>query len=357
MTKRSKDLGLFKNHFPSGKFNAITDIKNFLVGYKTICQKPKSSNRNLIRSGVTVLLPRGKDKNPSPVWAGFYSLNGNGEMTGTHWINDGGYFIGPICLTNSHNIGIVHHTATKWIIKNYKKKWTENHLWAMPVVAETYDGVLSDINSQPISEKDVWQAFSDVKTGKIKEGNVGGGTGMICYEFKGGTGTSSKIIKINKKKYTVATIVQANHGVRPWFTVEGKNLGHKISRDRLLEGQTEKGSIVVIIATDAPMMPHQLKRLAKRAAIGIGRTGTPGGNNSGDIFLALSTANKKKLPQIDKSINQFDYLNDEIFDSFYEATVQSTEESILNAMLAAKDVISIKPKGKLVSSLKPLDLV
>lgn len=357
MTKRAKDYGLFKNHLPSGKFNSITDIKNFLVGYKTICQKPNSSNSKLIRSGVTVLLPRGKDKNPSPVWAGFYSLNGNGEMTGTHWINDGGYFVGPICLTNSHNIGIVHHTATKWIIKNYKKSWKENHLWAMPVVAETYDGVLSNINSQPINENDVWQAFADAKTGKIKEGNVGGGTGMICYEFKGGTGTSSKIIKINKKNYTVATLVQANHGIRPWFTVEGKNLGQKILRNRLLEGQNEKGSIVVIIATDAPMMPHQLKRLAKRAAIGIGRTGTPGGNNSGDIFLALSTSNKKKLPQLDKTVSQFEYMNDEVFDLFYEAVVQSTEESILNAMLAAKDVVSIKPKGKLVSSLKPSDLI
>lgn len=357
MTKRAKDYGLFKNHLPSGKFNSITDIKNFLVGYKTICQKPSSSSSKLIRSGVTVLLPRGKDKSPCPVWAGFYSLNGNGEMTGTHWINDGGYFVGPICLTNSHNIGIVHHTATKWIIKNYKKSWKENHLWAMPVVAETYDGVLSNINSQPINENDVWQAFADAKTGKIKEGNVGGGTGMICYEFKGGTGTSSKIIKINKKNYTVATLVQANHGIRPWFTVEGKNLGQKILRNRLLEGQNEKGSIVVIIATDAPMMPHQLKRLAKRAAIGIGRTGTPGGNNSGDIFLALSTSNKKKLPQLDKTVSQFEYLNDEVFDLFYEAVVQSTEESILNAMLAAKDVVSIKPKGKLVSSLKPSDLI
>jgi len=360
MTLRSKELGLFKSHLPSGKFNSITDIKDFLVGYKTICQKPNASNSSLIRSGVTVLLPRGREKNPSPVWAGFYSLNGNGEMTGTHWIKDGGYFVGPICLTNSHNIGIVHHTATKWMIKNYKKQWTENHLWAMPVVAETYDGVLSNINSQPITENDVWQAFSNAKTGKVKEGNVGGGTGMICYEFKGGTGTSSKIVKINKTKYTLATIVQANHGIRPWFTVEGKNLGKQITRNRLLNTKEldskEKGSIVVIIATDAPMLPHQLKRLAKRAAIGIGRTGTPGGNNSGDIFLALSTNNKKKLPQIDRAVNKFEYLNDEVFDTFYEAVVQSTEESILNAMLAAKDMVSIKPKGKLISSLKPQDL-
>ncbi len=357
--KRSRDLGLFKSHLPTGRYNSITDIKNLLVGYKTIYQKPKSSNKNLIRSGVTVILPKGREKIPTTTWAGSFSLNGNGEMTGTHWINDGGYFVGPISITNSHNVGMVHHSVTKWMINQYKKSWFNNHLWAMPVVCETYDGVLSDINSQPIKETHVKEAFKDAKSGQIKEGNVGGGTGMVCYEFKGGTGTSSRIVKIKNKKYIIATLVQANHGIRPWLTVDGKKLGNKITRNRLIENENfskERGSIIVIVATDAPMLPHQLKRIAKRAAIGIGRTGTPGGNNSGDIFLAFSTANKKNIPQLDKDFCNINYINDELFDNFYLATVESTEESIINAMLAAKDTVSIRPKGYKVSSLKPSDL-
>lgn len=356
--KRSRDLGLFKSHLPTGRYNSITDIKNLLVGYKTIYQKPKASDKNLIRSGVTVVLPKGKEKKPTPTWAGTFALNGNGEMTGTHWINDGGYFVGPIAITNTHSVGMVHHSVTKWMINQYKKFWINNHLWAMPVVCETYDGVLNDINSQPIKESHVFEAFKDAKSGKIQEGNVGGGTGMICYEFKGGTGTSSRIIKINKKKYTIATLVQANHGIRPWLTVDGKKVGNKLTRNRLIEDDSkpkERGSIIVLVATDAPMLPHQLKRIAKRAAIGIGRTGTPGGNNSGDIFLAFSTANISNIPQLDNNFGNMNFINDDLFDDFYLATVESTEESIINAMLAAKDTMSIRPKGHLVSSLKPSD--
>ena len=159
--KRSRDLGLFKSHLPTGRHNSITDIKNLLVGYKTIYQKPKASDKNLIRSGVTVVLPKGKEKKPTPTWAGTFALNGNGEMTGTHWINDGGYFVGPIAITNTHSVGMVHHSVTKWMINQYKKFWTNNHLWAMPVVCETYDGVLNDINSQPIKESHVFEAFRD----------------------------------------------------------------------------------------------------------------------------------------------------------------------------------------------------
>ena len=341
---RGRDLGLpFQGQ--TGANNAITDVPGVKVGF---CTKNTGEGRLVqgkgpVRTGVTAILPLGTNPEPQPVWAGMYALNGNGEMTGTHWIQDGGYFVGPVCITNTHSVGMVHHAATKWIIQNYADAWESEHLWAMPVVAETYDGVLNDINGQHITEEDALEALNSATSGPVAEGNVGGGTGMICYEFKGGTGTSSRCLEVDNEEFVVGALVQANHGLRPWLTVLGKPVGRSMTEDRLMD--QENGSIIVILGTDLPMAPHQLHRMAKRAAIGIGRGGTPGGNNSGDIFLAFSTANRCPIPQLAGPRFEFDLINDEEFDPIYMAAVEAIEEAVINAMLAAEDMTTLKPSG------------
>ena len=347
---RGRELGL---PFPGnvGPNNAITDVPGIEVGYCTRIEGKGSlkPGEGPIRTGVTAILPRGKSTEPQPVWAGQHSLNGNGEMTGTHWIHDGGYFVGPVCLTNTHSVGRVHHAATQWMIKHYSSVWQREHLWAMPVVAETYDGVLNDINGQHITEDNALQAINSAAAGPIAEGNVGGGTGMICYEFKGGTGTSSRCVNVDTQKFVVAALVQANHGLRPWLTVLGKAVGNCMFENRLME--QEQGSIIVVLATNLPMAPHQLQRLAKRAAIGIGRGGTPGGNNSGDIFLAFSTANPQPLPQLSSAWSNMKTINDERLDPIYMAAVESVEEAVINAMLAAEDMSTLKPSGLICKAI------
>ena len=357
---RGRQLGLpFEGE--TGEFNAITDVPGVLVGSKTLISGslPMIQGKGPIRTGITSILPKGFNKEPQPIWAGMHALNGNGEMTGSHWIKDGGYFIGPICITNTHSVGITHHASIKWIINQYKEYWSKNHLWAMPVVAETYDGVLNDINGQHVTESDVTEAINIAKPEEVQEGNCGGGTGMICYEFKGGTGTSSRMINIEGEKFTIATLVQANHGIRPWLNILGVPVGKHLDNDRLKSvfENNELGSIIVIIATDAPIMPHQLRRMAKRAALGIARGGSPGGSNSGDIFLAFSTANSKLIPQLSKSKLQFEYINDEVFDDIYLSIVQSVEESVINAMLAADDMETIRPEGFICKAINYEDLI
>ena len=357
---RGRQLGLpFEGE--TGEFNAITDVPGVLVGSKTLISGslPMIQGKGPIRTGITSILPKGFIKEPQPIWAGMYALNGNGEMTGSHWIKDGGYFIGPICITNTNSVGITHHASIKWIINQYKEYWSKNHLWAMPVVAETYDGVLNDINGQHVTESNVTEAINKAKSEEVQEGNCGGGTGMICYEFKGGTGTSSRMINIEGEKFTIATLVQANHGIRPWLNILGVPVGKHLDNDRLLDvfENNELGSIIVIIATDAPIMPHQLRRMAKRAALGVARGGSPGGNNSGDIFLAFSTANSKLIPQLSKSKLQFEYINDEEFDDIYLSIVQSVEESVINAMLAADDMETIRPEGFVCKAINYEDLI
>lgn len=351
MTKpRGRELGL---PFPGnpGPYNAITDVPGLEVGYCTRIEGdgPLIEGKGPVRSGVTAILPVGKQTEPQPIWAGMYALNGNGEMTGTHWIHDGGYFVGPVCITNTHSVGIVHHATTKWMIRQYADTWQDNHLWAMPVVAETYDGVLNDINGQHITEADALSAIDSAASGVIAEGNVGGGTGMICYEFKGGTGSASRTLDIDGEHFTLGALVQANHGLRPWFTVLGKRAGEVMTSNRLME--SEQGSIIVVLATNLPMAPHQLRRLAKRAAIGIGRGGSPGGNNSGDIFLAFSTANRGPLPQLAGPRRTLETINDELFDPIYMAATEAIEEAVINAMLAAEDMSTLRPPGLTCSAL------
>lgn len=348
---RARDLGLdFQGE--TGPYNAITDVPGIEVGYATIIAGSGPLNQGVgpVRTGVTAILPRGRNGEPRPVWAGGFALNGNGEMTGSHWINDGGYFVGPVCITNTHSVGMVHHGVTRWMIDTYGERWRNRHLWAMPVVAETYDGVLNDINGQHVSEQHALDALNSAAAGAIAEGNVGGGTGMICYEFKGGTGTASRILDVDGKGVTVAALVQANHGARPSLSVLGVPVGRHLTED-LVRGPAELGSIIVIIATDGPMMPHQLRRLAKRATIGVGRGGSAGGNGSGDIFLAFSTANEMPLPQLSDTRRTFDFINDEAFDPLYLAAVEAVEEAVINAMVAAEDTPTLRAPGRICRAI------
>jgi D-aminopeptidase len=338
-----------------GSNNAITDVSGVFVGYKTLSfpVKPLVSADDAlpVQTGVTAILPRGHQNIPRPVWAGQFTLNGNGEMTGTHWVQDGGYFVGPVMLTNTHSVGPVHHGAVSWMISHYAETWLNNHLWAMPIVAETYDGVLSDINGLHVTSEHAREAIRSAHGGRLEEGNVGGGTGMICYEFKGGTGTSSRIVEIDGNTFTLGILVQANHGIRPWLRVLGVPVGARMMENRIADISHERGSIICIIGTDIPLLPGQLERLARRGAIGIGRTGTPGGNNSGDIFLAFSTANEMDLPQLSGCWRTMKSLNDEFLDPIYMATVEAIEEAILNAMFAAQDVQTARPRGHICRAI------
>ena len=354
-TPRARDLGL---DFPGtpGPHNALTDVPGVLVGYSTLIsgEGPLVVGEGPIRTGVTAILPRGHDPQPKPVFAGSYALNGNGEMTGTHWIRDGGYFVGPVCITNTHSVGIAHHASVGWMLDTYREDFLQHHLWAMPVIAETYDGTLNDINGRHVTEEHVRAALDGATDGAVAEGNVGGGTGMMCYEFKGGTGTASRQVDIDGETYTVAALVQANYGIRPWLTILGVPVGRHMSEDRIKQ-EHELGSIIVVIATDAPMLPHQLQRVAKRGAIGIGRCGSPGGNSSGDIFLAFSVANAAPLAMHDKAQLSANYINDDCFDGLYEAAVDSVEEAIINAMIAAQDTPTIKKPAGTICRAMPHD--
>jgi len=355
---RARDLGL---EFPgeTGPCNALTDVPGVLVGYSTLVkgEGPLVVGEGPVRTGVTAILPRGHEPRPVPVFAGSYALNGNGEMTGTHWIRDGGYFLGPVCLTNTHSVGVAHHASVRWMLDSYQADFYEYHQWAMPVIAETYDGVLNDINGQHINEGHVRAALDSASSGAVAEGNVGGGTGMIAFEFKGGTGTASRQVVFDGETYTIAALVQANYGIRPWFSILGVPVGQHLTEGRLLAEQ-ELGSIIVVLATDAPMLPHQLQRVAKRGAIGIGRCGSPGGNNSGDIFLAFSVANRDALSVKDAPLNSASYINDFHFDRLYEAAVESTEEAIINAMIAAEDTPTVKqPAGRICRALPQDQLI
>lgn len=335
---RARALGLpFTGR--TGPHNAITDVDGLAVGFRTIQEETPRPGRKLpVRTGVTAILPHANSETPVPVYAGVHRFNGNGEMTGTHWIEDGGTFLGPVMITNTHGVGITHHATTRWMLERYASTYeVGDFLWLMPVIAETYDGVLNDINGLPVTEADVRAALENLSRGPVSEGNCGGGTGMITYGFKGGTGTASRVVPLGGRDYTIGTLVQANHGQRDWLTICGVPVGKHLQDNTPQSQLKERGSIIVVIATDLPMAPHQLKRLARRAAIGIGRNGTPGGNNSGDIFLALSTANSQPMAHKAPAMLNIDMINDEHLDSIYLAGVESVEEAVVNAMLAAED--------------------
>ena len=347
---RGRELGL---PFPGrvGPNNAITDVPGVEVGYTTLIRGkgPLVEGEGPVRTGVSAILPRGSgDTALVPVWAGYHSLNGNGEMTGTHWITDAGRFAGPIVLTNTHSVGVAHHATIRWMVE--RQCGIDKHVWALPVIAETYDGVLNDINGFHVKEKHVLSAIRSASAGPVREGNVGGGTGMICYEFKGGTGTASRIVNVGTKRYTIGVLVQANHGRREWLNILGVPVGKHLTHDTLLD--KEQGSIIAVVATDAPMMPHQLTRVAKRVGLGIGRNGTPGGNSSGDIFLAFSVANPSPGLTAGNTHAGLRFINDDYFDPIYLATVEAVEEAVVNAMLAAETMTTLRPAGRICRALE-----
>ncbi len=350
---RARDLGLPFDG-ATGEWNAITDVPGVEVGFCTLQKSHPQLEVGVgpVNTGVTAILPRGREDVPKPVWSASFALNGNGEMTGTHWIDDAGYFVGPVCITNTHSVGMVHHAATGWMIEQYASTFQNHHGWAMPVVAETYDGPTSDICGRHIKEEHVLQAFADARGGPVAEGNVGGGTGMQTYEFKGGTGTSSRTVDIEGQTFTVGALVQSNFGIRSELTILGVPVGRNLTANRpLTDGVADghdMGSIIVIIGTDLPLGSAQLRRLAKRGAMGIARTGSPGGHYSGDIVLAFSVANPIEMPQLGEyQPLQFavEIMNDAHCDAMYQGAVEAVEEAIINALIAAETMPIIKPAG------------
>jgi len=324
---RARDLGIPLEGTP-GPYNAITDVSNVEVGFATLIEGDS------VRTGVTAIHPRGKADH-DPVFGGVFSFNGNGEMTGAAWVEEGGYVEGPICITNTHSVGIVRDTVIDWQIKNTAML----QKWSCPVIAETADGWLNDMYGFHVKPEHVWQALESAKNAPLPEGNVGGGTGMICYEFKGGTGTSSQKLPEKLGGYTIGALVQANFGRRYQLTVAGVPVGHHLTEDALFtKGENpfqEGGSLIVILATDAPLFPYQLKRVAKRATLGMARTGSLGGNGSGDIFLAFSTANPG-VAYPGGELGCVQILPNDHLDPIFAASVLATEEAILNAMLGAE---------------------
>ncbi|WP_209425234.1 P1 family peptidase [Pararhodobacter sp. SW119] len=340
---RARDLGLpFPGH--PGPLNAITDVPGVTVGFCTLTDPARD-----LRTGVTAIRPRSDAGLPRPVRAGHFALNGNGEMTGTHWIDDAGYLIGPVMITNTHAVGAVHHGAVAWMIDHYADWFRTAHAWAMPVVAETYDGVLNDITQLAVTPDHARAALQAASGGPVAEGSSGGGNGMIAYGFKGGTGTASRRVALGGQDWTLGALVQANHGIRPWLTVLGRPLGLMLPESA--PPGPELGSIIVVLATDAPLSPLALRHLARRAGLGVGRGGSPGGNGSGDIFLALSVADCGPMPHQAGPLLTETALNQEWLDPLYLAAVEAVEEAVINALVAGETVQAVKPRTRVVPAL------
>lgn len=337
---RARDLGVPFTGVPA-ELNAITDVEGVEVGLVTLISGesgPLEVGSGPVRTGVTAILPRGKAKGNQPVYAGWFSQNGNGEMTGTTWIDESGELWGPIVITNTHSVGVARDAVIAWYLQSYKPDTTQ--WWSLPVVAETWDGWLNDINGFHVKQEHVFRALNSAVSGPIAEGNVGGGTGMICYEFKGGTGTASRKVVDPSGTYVLGVLVQANFGRRGQLLVGGTPVGREIPEEPAYASlanrtsTTDVGSIIVVVATNAPMLPHQLKRLARRVSMGIARTGGVASNSSGDIFIAFSTANAVAVDQ--KAVGEAAVLPNDRMSAFFEATVTATEEAIINALVAAE---------------------
>ena len=355
---RARALGI-PFHGTPGTLNAITDIKGVTVGYKTIIKGEGKlvTGTGPVRTGVTVICPNGKSIDPLP--AAWFSLNGDGEMTGIPAIEDYGLNYGPIGITNTNSVGVVRDAIGEWNIKHFSTGKLVDFSFGLPVAAETWDGVLNDINGLHVTKQDVFDALDSAKGGPVTEGNVGGGTGMVCYQFKGGSGTSSRVFTIDTATYTVGVFVQANFGRRGELMISGVPVGEEIKDfTPVINRNKEKdGSIIVIIGTDAPLMPLQLKQVAKRAILGIARTGSISHNGSGDIFLAFST--RPGVPNKSGTLETWQSVPKESMDKIYEGTVEATEEAIINVLSAAKDMQGINdnkvfalPTERLVEVMK-----
>ena len=362
---RARDLGIpFTG--TTGEFNAITDVKGVEVGYSSIISGngKNSVGKGPVRTGVTAIFPREKAKKFSPVYANWYSLNGNGEMTGTTWVTESGFLETPIMITNTNSVGVVRDAVLKWYVDT---DWYNGDDWwyTYPVVAETYDGFLNDIYGFHVKEEHVLEAINNATSGKIAEGNIGGGTGMMCLGFKGGTGTSSRVVKIKDSTYTLGVLVQSNFGAKRNLTIAGVPVGielkdtlnYKYNAPPQSRRQEGDGSIIVIVATDTPLLPHQLKRIAQRVPLGIGIVGGRGSNGSGDIFIAFSTANENAFNR-NENVTIESLSNDQIT-RLFEATTQAVEEAIINAMVAAETMEGINgntayalPHDLLIETLK-----
>jgi D-aminopeptidase len=335
---RARDLGIQFEGTP-GKFNAITDVPGVEVGYTTLIsgEGKLEVGKGPVRTGVTAILPRGHASLNDPVYAGFFSLNGNGEMTGTAWVDESGFLEGPIIMTNTHSVGVARDAVIAWRV-NHGAADTTGYWWSLPVVAETWDGWLNDINGFHVKPEDVWHALDIARGGALEEGSVGGGTGMICYEFKGGNGTASRRIDIraegadknaSPQSFIVGVFLQANFGRRPQLTIAGVPVGKEIPGNVYKQ---ESGSCIAVVATDAPLLPNQLKRLARRVSLGLARTGTISGNGSGDLFIAFSTANPNVVNP-DQVTHQVQTVPNDLMDPIFTGVVQATEEAVVNALV------------------------
>jgi D-aminopeptidase len=349
---RARDLGVPFDGTP-GRNNAITDVAGVEVGHTTLISgKGKLVVGNgPVRTGVTAIHPRGKTSNDA-VFAAWFTLNGNGEMTGTTWVDDSGFLNGPVMITNTHSVGVVRDAVIAWKVRHGTPDM-EGYWWSLPVVAETWDGWLNDINGFHVHPEDAWHALDAAHSGPVEEGNVGGGTGMICNEFKGGIGTASRVLDAKSGGYTVGVLVQCNYGRRDQLRIAGVPVGKEIpehpaygeddTASSMIKGK-DVGSIIVIVATDAPLIPTQLKRIAKKVSLGLGRDGSYSGDGSGDIFLAFSTANPGAVsPKSDQpnNLHPLTMLPNDSLDPIFLATVQATEEAVINAMVAAETMKGI----------------
>ena len=340
---RARDLGVPFDGTPA-PLNAITDVEGVLVGHTTLIEGSGKLvvGKGPIRTGVTAVLPRGTASMDRFSFAGWYSQNGNGEMTGTHWVEESGFLEGPVMITNTHSVGVVRDAVIAWRVA-HGPAGPDDDWWSLPVVAETWDGWLNDINGFHVKPEHALHAIDSAHAGEVEEGSVGGGTGMVCNGFKGGIGTSSRKLADKDGGYTVGVLVQCNFGRRLNLRIAGIPVGREIESEDpyawLPSDAAELGSIIVVVATNAPLLPHQLKRIARRVPLGIGRIGSIASNGSGDIFIAFSTANPgasdvghlvdlKMVPNLS-------------LDPLFAATVQATEEAIVNAMVAATDMTGI----------------
>ena len=347
---RARDLGVPFEGEP-GPLNAITDVAGVEIGHTTLIQDLTDGHR--VRTGVTAILPRGRADIRTPAFGGWFSLNGNGEMTGTTWIEESGQLDGPVLLTNTHSVGVVRDAVIAWRIRQGEPD-ASGYWWSLPVVAETWDGHLNDVNGFHVKPTHVDAALDTAKGGPVAEGNVGGGTGMICHEFKCGIGTSSRRVTIEGRTHTIGVLVQANYGLRETLRIAGVPIGQHLREHRAYQDQPrETGSIIIVVATDAPLLSHQLKRLARRASLGLGRMGSYAGDGSGDIFVAFSTANAAALSGAPYGSAEF--LENGHMDPLFQATVQATEEAIVNALIAARDMEG--EGGRYAKAIPHADLV
>ncbi len=337
---RAREIGIpFEG--TTGKYNAITDVGGVEVGYRTIISGEGKLNKGEgpVRTGVTVIFPKGKTGQDYA--AAWYSLNGDGELTGIPYIEDYGMGYGAIGLTNTNSVGIVRDAIGEWSHRKFSEGDAADFSFGLPIVGETWDGVLNDINGYHVKKEHVWEALDSAHGGKISEGNVGGGTGMALYEFKGGSGTASRIFEIDSVQYTLGVFIQANFGQRADLTIAGVPVGKEIDDLRCTFDNTKRkdGSAIVIVITDAPLLPNQLKLVAKRVTHGIARTGTISHNSSGEIFLAISTAKPRYNSEGTKVT--WEVIPKWLLDPIFRATVEATEEAIINTLLAAEDMEGI----------------